>query len=96
MLNFNYDKYVESPVVEKSKRKFLPKVKSEKVLGLTEIELEILRDMTEGKCVKEIAFNRNCSEKTIGWHKVKIQRILNISNLALLTRYALKNNITKL
>ena len=63
---------------------------------LTDREREILQQLVEGKSTKEIAFNLSVSVKTIETHRLNIRDKLGISNLAELTKFAIREGITTL
>lgn len=63
---------------------------------LTDREREILQQLVEGKSTKEIAFSLTVSVKTIETHRLNIRDKLGISNLAELTKFAIREGITTL
>jgi DNA-binding NarL/FixJ family response regulator len=61
---------------------------------LTSREREILQLIAEGGETKEIAFNLLLSPKTVEAHRRNIMEKLNIYNVAMLTRYAIREGLT--
>jgi DNA-binding NarL/FixJ family response regulator len=72
-----------------------PGVPNEKS-ALSSREREVLQLITEGKNTKEIAFTLDISPKTIETHRRQIMQKLKITNIAELTRYAIREGITSL
>ena len=68
------------------------------VLGkpLTPNELEVLKWITEGKSVADIAQIMGVCVQTTKNHRAAVQIKLGIYGAALLTRYAIKNGIVEL
>ena len=64
--------------------------------SLSSREREVLQLIAEGKNTKEIAFTLDISPKTIETHRRQIMQKLNLSNVAELTRYAIREGITSL
>lgn len=60
---------------------------------LSERELEVLRLLTTGKGVNEIAMQLAISNKTVSTHKVRLMEKLNISSMADLMRYAMQHGL---
>jgi len=60
---------------------------------LSERELEVLRLLTTGKGVNEIAMQLAISNKTVSTHKVRLMEKLNISSMAELMRYAMQHGL---
>jgi DNA-binding NarL/FixJ family response regulator len=52
--------------------------------------------ITEGKSTKEVAFTLDISAKTVETHRRQIMKKLNLSNMADLTRYAIREGIISL
>jgi DNA-binding NarL/FixJ family response regulator len=63
---------------------------------LTAREREVLRLMAEGETYREIANTLDISTKTVESHRRHISRKLRLSNVADLTRYAIKEGIISL
>lgn len=63
---------------------------------LTHREREVLQLMAEGKSTKQIASMLNLSIKTIETHRQHITNKLNITNVAELTKYAIREGLTPL
>jgi DNA-binding NarL/FixJ family response regulator len=63
---------------------------------LTPRERDVLQKLAEGKSAKEIAFDLNLSIKTIETYKIKVQEKIGVSNLAELTKYAIREGLTSL
>lgn len=64
--------------------------------GLTERETQILRMLAEGLRMKQIARELNLSTKTVETHRWNLSNKLGISNIAQLTRYAVRIGLTDL
>jgi len=64
------------------------------VKDLTPREFEVFRLLAESKSVNEIADILNISPKTVGHHMTRIKEKLGISNIAGLTRLAIRLGIT--
>jgi DNA-binding CsgD family transcriptional regulator len=65
-------------------------------MNLKPREIEIVRRLSEGQTVKEIALELGLSPKTIEFHRAKAQGKIGTNSVALLTRWALKTGITSL
>lgn len=63
---------------------------------LTPREREVLQLLAEGKMVKQIAAHLNISNKTVETHRQQLMTKLNVSNLAELIKYALREGVTTL
>jgi DNA-binding NarL/FixJ family response regulator len=63
-------------------------------IPLSSREREVLQLIAEGINTKEIAFKLNISIKTVETHRRQIMQKLNLSNIAELTRYAIKEGVT--
>ena len=63
---------------------------------LTAREQEVLRLLTDGKRVKEIAHVLNISAKTVESHRQNIMDKLEIHSTIELTRYALREGLTSI
>ncbi len=59
-------------------------------------ELEVLQLLAEGKSTKQIAATLSLSIKTIESHRVRIMQKIDVSNIAELTRYAIREGIITL
>jgi DNA-binding NarL/FixJ family response regulator len=64
--------------------------------SLSSREREVLQLITEGKSTKEVAFTLDISAKTVETHRRQIMKKLNLSNMADLTRYAIREGIISL
>jgi len=62
---------------------------------LTERELQVLRQLVEGKSLNAIAEALHLSPKTISSHKMRIMLKLGVDNNADLMRYAMRYDITE-
>jgi DNA-binding NarL/FixJ family response regulator len=62
-------------------------------LGLTHRESGVIQLVAEGYTNKQIANLLNISFKTVETHRAAIMRKLNLSSLAELVRYAIRNRI---
>ena len=63
---------------------------------LTGRQLEILTMLARGLSSKEIAYELGLSHKTVDVHRARIMQRLGISDVASLTRYAVRNRLVKL
>lgn len=63
---------------------------------LTSRELEVLQLLAEGKSTKQIALSLNLSTKTIESHRNKVMQKIDVSNIADLTKYAIREGIISL
>ncbi|MHC1743437.1 MAG: response regulator [Syntrophobacteraceae bacterium] len=63
---------------------------------LTPREREVLQLLAEGRMVKQIAAHLNISNKTVETHRQQLMSKLNVSNLAELIKYALREGLTTL
>lgn len=63
---------------------------------LTAREREVLQLMSEGHSTKEIARQLHISVKTVETHRRQVMRKLDIFSVAELTKYAIRNGLTKL
>ncbi len=63
---------------------------------LSSREQEVLQLIAEGKSTKEIAFTLDISAKTIETHRRQIMQKLKLTNVADLTRYAIREGMTSL
>ena len=62
---------------------------------LTERQLEVLKLLAEGLSAKEIGFRLNVSSKTVDVHRARIMERLQITDVAGLTRYALRRGLVQ-
>jgi len=63
---------------------------------LTVRELEVVQLLAEGLSTKEVAFKLNVSIKTVETHRKNIFDKLNLSSIAELTKYAIREGLTSL
>ena len=63
---------------------------------LTGRQLEILTMLARGLSSKEIAYELGLSHKTVDVHRARIMQRLGFSDVASLTRYAVRNRLVKL
>jgi DNA-binding NarL/FixJ family response regulator len=63
---------------------------------LTPRQRQVLKQLSEGSSVKEIARVLEISVKTVETHRAQLMRRLRIFDLAGLIRYALRKGITRL
>lgn len=63
---------------------------------LTERQLEIMKLLASGKTSKEIAYDLGLSSKTVDVHRARIMERLQVSDLASLTRLAIRNGLVQL
>jgi DNA-binding NarL/FixJ family response regulator len=64
--------------------------------GLTAREIDVLKRMADGQTTKEVAFALKLSVKTVETHCLKLKTKLGLRNVAELTKYALREGLTKL
>ena len=64
--------------------------------SLTPREREVLQLMSEGHSTKEIALRLHISVKTVETHRRQVMHKLSIYSVAELTKYAIRNGLTKL
>lgn len=67
-----------------------------KQIPLTEREIEILKNVTEGYSNQDIADKLNISIRTVETHKSNIMKKLDIDNTAELVKYAIRHNIIQI
>jgi DNA-binding NarL/FixJ family response regulator len=99
----NNQRYIKGAVSEtfissyfKSKKSDEQLESDSETIPLTEREIEILKNVTEGYSNQDIADRLNISIRTVETHKSNIMKKLNIDNTAELVKYALRNNIIQL
>jgi DNA-binding NarL/FixJ family response regulator len=63
---------------------------------LTSRELEVLQLLAEGKPTKQIALSLSLSIKTIESHRIRVMQKIDVSSIADLTRYAIREGIISL
>jgi DNA-binding NarL/FixJ family response regulator len=63
---------------------------------LTTRERDVLQRLAEGKSIKEIAHDLNISVKTVETFRHRIEDKLNLSSIAELTKYAIREGLTSL
>lgn len=68
----------------------------DKILALTNRELEVLTQVANGMFNKEIAINLNISERTVKNHISNIFKKIDVSDRTQAAVFAIKNNIIKL
>lgn len=64
--------------------------------GLNARETQIVKQLAEGATVKEIASNLGLSDKTVAFHSINARRKIGSTSIAMLTRFAIKNGLSKL
>lgn len=79
---------ISSPLDER----ISPPQKSDKVLS--QREGQVLQFMVEGLCTKEIAAHLDLSSKTVETYRQNLMKKLDITNLAGLVKYAIREGIT--
>jgi two-component system, NarL family, nitrate/nitrite response regulator NarL len=62
---------------------------------LTARQLEVLTMIAHGKSAKEIAYELGLSSKTVDVHRAKIMERLGLTDVASLTRYAVRKGLVK-
>jgi DNA-binding NarL/FixJ family response regulator len=75
-------------------RKRPPASSSPEFASLSPREREVLQLMAEGKSTKQIASALNASKKTIDNHRAHLMSKLNVSTLAELIKYAIREGLT--
>lgn len=63
---------------------------------MTPREMEVLQLLAEGKSMKQIALSLSLSIKTIESHRTRIMQKIDVSNIADLTKYAIREGIISL
>lgn len=63
---------------------------------LSKRELEVLTGLAEGNCTKEIAFALNIGTKTVETYRHNLMKKLNLTNLAELTKHAIRSGLVSL
>ncbi|HEX9022376.1 MAG TPA: response regulator transcription factor [Geobacteraceae bacterium] len=63
---------------------------------LTSREREVLQLIAEGKSTKEIAYTLDVGTKTVETHRLQIMKKLRLTNVADLTRYAIREGLSHL
>jgi len=85
---------VSTVVVRELQRPVDPQAKTAPVLSAREIE--VLKLIADGHSTKEIAFTLGVSGKTVESHRVNLMAKLHLDSVAALTKYALREGLTKL
>jgi DNA-binding NarL/FixJ family response regulator len=70
-----------------------PRVRRERVAGLSEREVEVLRLIARGLSNRQIAQRLNISEKTAGNHVQHIYDKIDVSTRAAATLFAMQHNL---
>jgi len=65
-------------------------------VALSKREQDVLRHTAEGRNTKDIAFTLCISVKTVETHRLNIMKKLNVSSIAGLTKYAVREGLTSL
>lgn len=63
---------------------------------LTEMQVEVLTRVAQGKSTKEIAHELGLSAKTVDAHRGRIMERLQLHDAASLTRYAIRKGLVKM
>ena len=63
---------------------------------LTSREQEVVKRLSEGATIGEIALELGLSNKTIEYHSMRARRKVGAPSIAQLTRYALKTGLSRL
>ena len=74
----------------------LPSTKQSDMQVLTEREREVLTLLADGKSTKEVAAMLYVSNKAIEAHRRRMMKKLNVSSIAELTKYAIREKLTAL
>jgi DNA-binding NarL/FixJ family response regulator len=64
--------------------------------ALSEREIDVLKQIADGRTTKEIAFNLSISAKTIETHRANLMAKLKVNSVAELTKYAVREGLTTL
>jgi len=64
--------------------------------ALSAREIEVLKQIANGSSTKEIAFNLAISAKTVETHRSNLMTKLNVKSIAELTKFAVREGLTKL
>jgi len=86
-------KYISSEIAEKLAFKAFDNPEIALHEKLSEREFQILRLLSEGVSVTEIARKLNISDKTVSTHRIRIMEKMGMKKNAELTMYALKNGL---
>ena len=65
------------------------------IINLTSREIQVLKLISEGNTDKQIAALLGLSDKTVSTHRKHMLKKLQVSNTALLIRYAMEKRIVK-
>jgi DNA-binding NarL/FixJ family response regulator len=63
---------------------------------LSKREVEVLVGIAEGRCTKEIAFALNIGSKTVETYRQSLMKKLNLTNVAALTKHAIRIGLVPL
>jgi len=93
--SYFFSTQISETVINACLRKSLPASDSA-FTRLSPREREVLQLIAEGKGTKEIAFSFGVSPKTVETQRMQLMRKLEISNVAELTKYAIREGLTTL
>ena len=87
---------IDSAAIESRTNHAEPQNHSRKKNGLTPRERDVLRLVADGKTTKEISDTLNVSIKTIEAHRSQIMTKLGLRSIAGLTKFAIRQGLTRL
>lgn len=90
---FSGTRYISSPIANMLISNFKKTEKSTPASVLTTTEIEILKDIANGKTTKEIAGKRHVSTHTVMTHRKNIFRKIEVNNIHEATKYAIRHGI---
>lgn len=86
-------RYVTEPLAEKLARHLSGETLAAPHETLSNRELQVLRLVSAGKTLKEVAAEMRLSEKTVGTYRARISDKMHLSTNVELTRYALQHHL---
>lgn len=90
---FSGVRYISSPMANMLLSNLKKTEKQVQISILTNTEIEILKDISNGKTTKEIAGKRHVSTHTVMTHRKNIFRKIEVNNIHEATKYALRHGI---
>ena len=90
---FTGNRYISSPIANMLISNFKKTEKNSPSSVLTITEVEILKDIANGKTTKEIAGKRHVSTHTVMTHRKNIFRKIEVNNIHEATKYAIRHGI---
>ncbi|MCB2213018.1 response regulator transcription factor [bacterium] len=91
--------YLSPSISDLVLKEFVDRVREDEESAYTVLsarEREVLQLLAEGSSTKEMAEKLNVSVKTIETHRVQIKNKLNLNSIAELTKYAIREGLTRL